>query len=160
MIPAVHEVVGPDGRTWVVRRRWGPRLGAQTVWGRFHRRFRQTLRRTGDLADVDPGCSLDLGEGIVVVVLVILFLLLAVFVAIPLLVALLDLLLVVLLAIAGVVARVAFRRPWTVEATAGDGTRLRWRVVGWRASGVRRGEVAQLLGAGIVPPEDVPPPLG
>lgn len=58
-----ESIVGRDGRRWVVRRRWMPRLGTETLWGRFHRRFRKVFERVGDAADVDPGCGELLGEG-------------------------------------------------------------------------------------------------
>jgi hypothetical protein len=149
-------VQAPDGRTWVVRRRWAPWLGRETPWQRFHRRFRQTVRRA-DLADVgDAGCLVDVGEGLVVGILVVLAVLLAAFVVLPLVVALVELVGLLLLLALAVPARVVLRRPWTVEARAGDGGLLRWRVSGWRASGERCAEVAQLLASGVVPAPDLP----
>lgn len=121
------------------------------MWGRFHRRYRQTVRRTSDVADADPGCLDVLGEGVAVAVVVIVVVAAAIFVGIPLLVAVVDLVIVVLLALLGLVARVVLRRPWTVEARAEDGTALDWRVAGWRASGERITEVEQLLAAGVEP---------
>jgi hypothetical protein len=59
-----------------------------------------------------------------------------------------------LVAIAGVglIGRIVFRRPWTVEARADDGTMLRWQVIGWRASGEFRARAAESLRAGVIPP--------
>jgi hypothetical protein len=151
---AARVVDAPDGRRWSVRRRWLPRMGAETVWGRFHRRFRQAMRRVGDAADADPGCLDVLGEGLVAAVLVIIGLLLLVFVVLPLLIAIVDVLIVVLLGLLSIVARVLLRRPWTVEATAAttDGSEpLVWKVVGWRASGDKVDEVADALVAGVHP---------
>ena len=136
-------VLARDGRRWVVRRRWMPRLGTDTLWGRFHRRFRKTFDRVGDAADVDPGCGELLGEGIAAALVVIAVALLLFFVAVPLLVAVVDVLILVLLAFLGALARVLLRRPWTVEAAADDGTVRRWRVVGWRASGERCAQIAR-----------------
>ncbi len=141
-------ILGPDGRQWQVRRRWVPRLGADTVPGRLRRRLRRTMDKTrgaGDSLDVADGClSVDL-DAIAVVAIVIIAVLLAVFVVVPLLVALVDLLLLALLAVLGIVGRVVLRRPWVVDALASDGQHLQWRVVGWRRSGERRDQVAQML---------------
>lgn len=144
-------VVAPDGRRWVVRRRWLPRLGTETVWGRFHRRFRQMARRAGDAADADPGCIADIGEGVAAAIAVTVGLLLLIFVLLPLLIAIVDLLVILLLALLGIAGRVLLRRPWTVEASSDNGTSLRWKVVGWRASAAKIDEVSTHLAAGIRP---------
>jgi hypothetical protein len=146
-----ESVVDPQGRRWVVRRRWMPRLGVETLWGRFRRRFRRVFDRVGDAADVDPGCAEVLGEGIAVALVVIIVVLALFFVVIPLLVAIVDVLILLLLTVAGAAARVLFRRPWTVEASADDGTTLRWRVVGWRSSGEQCVRIGQRLQAGLDP---------
>ncbi|MGH9189935.1 MAG: hypothetical protein ACRD0Q_07890 [Acidimicrobiales bacterium] len=75
-----------------------------------------------------------------------------VYVALPLLLVVVDIGLVVFLAIVGLVARLVLRRPWTVEAIADDGSRLVWRVVGWRASGDQVAGVSAALAAGQRPP--------
>jgi hypothetical protein len=113
----------------------GDRAGAST-----------DLLELGDLGDL-PG----VGWVAIAFALVGLLLFLAV-VLLPLLLALAEL--AVLLALAGlaVLARVLFRRPWLVDAHHADGRSLRWRVVGWRASGDFAAEARQLLDAGIVPP--------
>ena len=122
------------------------------MWGRFYRRFRQAMRRAGDAADVDPGCLDVIGEGIVTAIAVIVAVLVLVFVVLPLLVAVVDLAFVILLAMVGLAGRVAFRRPWTVEARRSDGSCVAWRVVGWRASGELVDQVANQVASGIVPP--------
>lgn len=139
---------------WTVRRRWVPRLGRETLWGRFQRRFRRVVHRVTEGAEVaDPGCLELLGEGVAVAVAVILGILLLAFVVIPLLVAVVDVLIVLLLGVLGILARILLRRPWVVEArTAGERT-VFWRVVGWRASGDERDRVAEWIAAtGTVPP--------
>jgi hypothetical protein len=158
MISGVAETVtAPDGRIWVVRRRWMPRLGHETLWGRFSRRIRKTFDRAGDAVDADPGCLEVLGEGIVAAVVIILVVLALIFVLIPLLVAIVDLVLLLLLALLSVLARILLRRPWIVEARADDGTAHRWNVTGWRASHERCIQIAQRLQAGIDPdPGPVP----
>jgi hypothetical protein len=146
-----HE--SPSGRRWTVRRRWAPRLRGASPWRRFRRQYRRAFDRVGDVADADPGCLEVFGEGLLVGLAIILGVLFLVFVAIPLVFAVLDLLVVLLLTAGGIVVRVLFRRPWTIEATSADGGVLRWQVKGWRASGARRDEIAGLLAAGIVPPD-------
>jgi hypothetical protein len=145
-------VVAPDGRRWKVRRRWAPRLGAESAWGRFRRRVSRTARRTGDLADAPTGCLDVFGEGIAIAVAVIAVTLIVVFVILPLVVAVVDLVFVLLLALLGILARIAFRRPWTVDATADDGEAHTWRIVGWRASGDQVTRAAEHLAAGLAPP--------
>ena len=93
----------PDGTRWTVRRRWAPRMGAEPLWGRFHRRYRQTVSAWGRASDVDPGCLDVLGEGLVVALAILVGVLLLVFVVSPLLLALIDLPLVIGLAIGGLV---------------------------------------------------------
>lgn len=141
-------VRAPDGRLWRVRRRWVPRLGEETVWGRVRWRFRQVVRRVGDAADADPGCLEVFGEGILIGLAVLAALLILLFLVIPLLVALLDLVFIVLLFVLGLGARVLFGRPWVVQAVADDGTRIEWRTVGWRASAEQVGVIEQCLAGG------------
>ncbi|HKY14491.1 MAG TPA: hypothetical protein VJM33_06165 [Microthrixaceae bacterium] len=145
-------VVGPDGLEWKVRRRWVPRPGTETLWGRFHRRFRAAFRRMSDLdPGVDPGCSVDVGEGFLVVIVVVVVVLLAIYIGFPLIIALVEVVGLIVLLIGGVVARVVFRRPWLVDAHGPDGLHLTWPVVGWRASGRRRDEIVAELEAGAIP---------
>ena len=150
------KVTTPAG-IWNVRRRWAPRhLGQQTIWARFLDRSRRVRRRTADLGDIaDPGCAPDIAGGIVVVLLIIALLLFLIFVGIPLLIALGELLFIVVLAVVGVVGRVLFRRPWTVDAIDPAGTRHAWSVVGWRSSRDARRFIAdRIAAAGSVPTDD------
>jgi hypothetical protein len=146
-------VQGPDGREWVVRRRWEPRLGSETLWARFGRvatapfRHRRKLRENADILGV--GCLFDelawiVGAVVVVVPLVVLVL--------PLVFAVVDVVLLLVVAGLGLLARILFRRPWTVEARAADGTVHTWQVVGWRASRDRCADVAEFLSSGLTPP--------
>lgn len=146
--------VAPDGRRWKVRRRWAPRLELETVWGRFHRRFRSTISRMTD-GDISPGCLDIFGEGVVAALLLLVIALVLVLVVIPLLVAIVDLVIVLILAGASILARIGLRRPWTIEARAEDGTRQTWRVVGLRASGAKVAEISRLLQSGA-DPTDLP----
>jgi hypothetical protein len=113
-------------------------------------------RRTAEIGDfAEPGCAFDIAEGIVVVLVVVALVLFLIFVGIPLLIALGELLLIVVLAVAGVVGRVLFRRPWTVDAIDPAGTRHAWSIVGWRASRDARRFIADRIAAtGSVPTPD------
>ena len=142
-------MTAPDGRTWLVRRRWVPRLGAESLGGRLRRRFGRTVKR-GE--HVDLGWLELFGEHLAVLAAAIAIGLVLVFFVVPLLVALVDVLILLLLALLGLLARIALRRPWIVEARSADGTELRWRVVGWGASGEHCDEVALLLQSGVTPP--------
>jgi hypothetical protein len=99
------------------------------------------------LAELGDGCFLDLDDLVILVVLVVVILLL-VFLVIPLLLVLLDALFLLLLLLVGIGARVAFRRPWVVEATGAGPLRHTWRIVGWAASGEKVDEIADLLAHG------------
>lgn len=152
-------VEAPDGRVWTVRRRWIPRLGTETVWGRFRRRIGGVTRRVRGSADAAEelsgkvGYADDVVGAVVAVVVVVLLVAAAVFFVIPLLVVLVDLLVLVVLALLALIARVALRRPWLVDAHDAGGAHLRWRIVGWRASGAKVDEIADVLASGVVPPD-------
>lgn len=149
-------VFAKDDSEWVVGRHWAPRIGNETVWGRFTRRFRSASRRAGDVSGADPaGCVQTLFEGLAVGVAVTLAVVFLVLVGLPFLLALVDLVVVLLLAVLGVLGRVFLRRPWTVEArpALGRGPGREWRVAGWRDSGRFINDVAVRLSAG----EQLPP---
>lgn len=134
----------------MVRRRWAPRLGRDTLWRRFRRRIRRTVSRAGDVGDA--GCIGDVGEGIVAALLLIAAALVVLFVILPLVVAIVDLVVVLLVTGLGLAGRIVFRRPWAIDAFGPDRAHLRWKVVGWRASRERATEIAELLAAGTTPP--------
>lgn len=126
-------VTAPDGTVWRVSPQWmarrGPRIGA--TW---RRRWRKRKDADGSGLDACDCCS-DFGDDLVgalfaVVFFVILGALLIFFIW-PLLALAFELLLVALLLVLGFVLRVAFRRPWVVEADAQDGRRLEYRIVGY-----------------------------
>ncbi len=110
-------------------------------------------KRTTELGDIpDPGCAPDVGEAILVFIVAIVVVLFLIFFGIPFLIALGELLIVLALAVAGLVGRVLFRRPWTVDAVSPDGEHTMWSVVGWGASGAARQFIAdRLASAGTVP---------
>ena len=157
-----RHVRDPGGRWWTVTRRWA-RPAGEAPSRRFRRRAGASFGRLGGIADLGRlgGFLGQLAEipvvGVVFVVLALAVLAaaavgLVVLVILPLLLAVLEL--VVLLVVAGLAvgARLVRRHPSTVVAEADDGTVHRWPVVGWRAAGRYRDEVADLLAAGVVPP--------
>jgi purine-cytosine permease-like protein len=77
----------------------------------------------------------DTLSGFVASILLIVTIALLVLFGIPALLALVDLVIVLLATLIGVLSRLLFRRPWTVEALATNGERHQEQVVGWRASG-------------------------
>lgn len=85
----------------------------------------------------------------IVAIVVIVFLVL---VGIPFLIALGELLFLLVLTVAGVVGKVLFRRPWTVDAVNAAGEHHTWDVVGWRRSGEAQRYIALHLGASGTPP--------
>jgi pilus assembly protein TadC len=139
-------VTTPAGETWRVRRLWVPRMRGETLWSRLRRRIRRA-RRVGEWSDVGEGCVFDVDDLIILVALAVVILLL-VFLVVPLLLVLLDVLVLLLLLVLGLGARIVFRRPWVVEATGSGPYRHTWRVVGWRASGEKVDEIANLLAHG------------
>ena len=156
-------ITSPDGRQWRVRRRWLPRLGAESLIGRYRQLFRRRARKGADLgADgLAGGCVPIDGEGAVIGILVLVAVVVFVVVGLPVLLALVETIVLVVGAVAGIVGRVLFRRPWVVEAASNDGRHHHWRVVGWRRSGQHRDHVAVLLAAGAdLPPADRPPADG
>lgn len=153
---------------------WEPR------WRALARRFggwrRKRKNRDGDAGELVDGAlqigdaatsgsggggggDFDLGDAIVVLVVIFLAVIAAAalfwWVLLPLLLIAIDLLIVVVLLVVAVVGRVLFRRPWTVEATAGNGERVNAEVVGWRAALRRRDEIAESVRLGQRP-VDVP----
>jgi hypothetical protein len=133
---------------WDVHRRWVTRVGREN----FGRRAGRHLRRSpGDLDVADAGCMLDL-DGILVAIVAVILLVLFVIFILPLLVVAVEVLIGALALLLGLVARIVFRRPWAVDAFAADGTHLRWKAVGWRATTAKVDEVTASLSHGVVPP--------
>jgi hypothetical protein len=148
----------PEGEQWLVRVAWLPR------WRFLARRFGGWRRRRSDnkpagkksggggggwggLPDLGGGSGDDILVVIAIIVGFILFGLLFWFLLLPLLLLIFDLLAVVVLCVLAAAARVLFRRPWTVEAVAGE-RRFTVAVVGWRAALRARDEIAEKLRLG------------
>jgi hypothetical protein len=118
------DVTDPEGVRWQVSRRW---LELPWRWWR---------------PDFAPD-FLMIDESIVGTLLIIVLALLLVFVGIPLLVFLAA----VLIAVLGLAFRIAFGRPWVVEAKSERGE-LQWRVRGARGSRRAMHEIAAALRRG------------
>jgi len=140
---AAKTVVDPAGRTWKVRRKW------------VHRRASWRGPKGDRALDLFDGADLA-GEGaelpvvgvIVFAIAALLIAVLAVVFVIPALIFVVELALVLVAVGLGVLSRVLFRRPWTIEARV-DGTNQggEWKVTGWRASGDLLNSVAERLDA-------------
>lgn len=140
---AAKTVVDPAGRTWKVRRRWVHRTPS---WRGPKGDRALDLLDGADLAG--EGAELPLVGVIMFAIAALLVAVLAVVFVIPALIFVGELALVLAAVGLGVLGRVLFRRPWTVEARV-DGTNQGggWKVTGWRASGDLLNSVAERLGA-------------
>ncbi|MDQ3305903.1 MAG: hypothetical protein M3535_07985 [Actinomycetota bacterium] len=151
--------VSPDGHAWRVRRQWTPRLEGRGLRERLAaRRRRRAAKEDRDKGDsfwselLEPISWLSESVPTLVVGLVLTALsVLLVVLGLPLLLVVVDLVVVVALVVGGVVARVLFRRPWTVEAVSDGGERATRQVVGWRASGRERHELVHEITHGRPP---------
>ncbi len=130
------------GGPWDVHRRWVTRLGRENFGRRVGRRFRRSGRNL-DVVD-GSGCLPDL-DGILFFLLALVLLVLFVVFVLPLLVVAVEVLLGLVVVLLGVVAKVVFRRPWAIDAFGADGTHLRWKEVGWRATTRKVDEVVTAL---------------
>lgn len=164
---------GLDGVEWTVRRRWLPRYEGRGLRERLHqRKARAAARRAAEEGKVgtagkdgkarnkhgsrwfdvvDLPIIDDSLTAAIVSVLVILLVIALIVWGVPLLLALVDLVFVVIVAVAGVVGRVLFRRPWTIEARAADGRQQEVRVVGWRKGGTVIDDLAAEIRHGRAP---------
>jgi hypothetical protein len=164
-------VTAPEGTPWNVRVVWAPR------WRALARRFGGwRSKRSGGSGDAldnalqvgdlptsgRGGGGLDLGDEIAAIAIILVAFVLGValfwWVLLPLLLVMLDIVIVLILLAMSIVARVLFRRPWTVEATAPGQGRITNHVVGWRAALRRRDEIADSLRHGLRP-EALPNPV-
>jgi hypothetical protein len=138
-------VTAPDGGHWSVRRRWLDRP-FPSLRKRFRAGRRENLEDNviGGLLNVD-----DISEGwasLAVAAAV----LLIVFVALPLLGVALELIALIFVLCSGVVGRVIFGRPWTVEAVecGGRNRSVSFPVKGWRRAGEAATGLAREVAAG------------
>ena len=151
-------VRGPDGRSWVVRRRWMPRLGTGTAWGRLRRRSRRSTKHADTAGDVSMVSAFLVDDFAVVVRWVVIVVVATVLIVVSAFAAVVEIGLLVLLVLIGILSRVLLDRPWTIEATPDEGEPLTWQASGWRSSAERLHQIATLLESGITPPPDAPAP--
>lgn len=149
------EVVSPDGRSWRVVRRWAPRWVGRGPRARLAAARQRRRRRDGDdrvrwydWFDL-PGDFGDSPGAFLAVIVIVILLVVSILWGLPLILGLIDVVLLLLAVLLGAVARVMFRRPWTVEAVASDGERRTRKVVGWFASGRAAEEWAEQLRHGM-----------
>jgi hypothetical protein len=152
----VTTVEAPDGRTWVVRRRWfggGVRrflAGYHRGWLRVVDVLGGAMRSSSRLSQLDqPAWTAGMGDvrqsnpgGIVSLFL------LPVYLLAGLLLGALDGLLRMVLGAGALVGHVVLRRPWTIEATSEASDPVVHRLTGWRASAGARHDLAEALRAG------------
>jgi hypothetical protein len=140
-------VRAPDGKTWVVRRRWMPKRP------RLRRRVRANDVIQSSNWDIpDLGGIEELGPlGIVVgIVGALLFVLVVSTVLIPFLALTIELILVIILFGAGLIGRLLLGRPWRIEATTSGPPeeRREIEVAGLRESAQAARDLAKDLEAG------------
>jgi hypothetical protein len=148
----------PDGRAWVVRRRWTPRAGAGSAWSRLRRRSRQSTKHAEMAGDVSLYSAFVVDDFAVVVRWIVIVVVATVLIVVSAFAAVVEIALLVLLVLVGILTRFLLDRPWTIEATPDDGEALTWQATGWRSSGERLGQIIALLQSGITPPPDAPAP--
>ncbi|HYJ66778.1 MAG TPA: hypothetical protein VEX15_03870 [Nocardioidaceae bacterium] len=154
-----RRVRAPDGRSWVVRRRWMPRLGAGTAWSRLRgrsRRSRRSTKHAETAGDVSLFTAFIVDDFAVVVRWVVIVVVATLLIVLSAFAAIVEVALLVLLVLVGILTRFLLDRPWTIEATPDDGEALKWQATGWRSSAERLSQVATLLESGITPPPDAP----
>lgn len=142
-----RSVRASDGTAWWIRRRWAPKPRWRGPFG----------RHLFDGFDLPFGIDL---EGIGVVIAIALFVVFMIFLGGPLLVFLVETLLIIpVVLVTGILGRVLFRRPWTIEATD-HRRRVEWKVVGWNASSRAADRMEKAIAAtgGVpdAPPDDTP----
>jgi hypothetical protein len=149
-------VSGSDGRTWIVRRRWTPRLGAGSAWSRLRRRTTRSTEHADRAGGFALFSALVVDDFAVVVRWVVIVVVATLLIVLSAFAAIVEIVILLLLLVLGIGSRVLLDRPWTIEAVPDDGDLLSWRQSGWRASADRRDQIMSHLEAGIVPPPDAP----
>jgi hypothetical protein len=151
-------VRAPDGRSWVVRRRWMPRVGAGTAWSRLNRRSRRSTKHAETVGDVSLFSAFVVDDFAVVVRWVVIVVVATLLIVVSAFAAVVEIALLAILLLIGILTRILLDRPWTIEATPDEGEALKWQATGWRASTERLDQIATLLESGITPPLDGPAP--
>lgn len=133
------QVTSPDGAHWRVRRRWLDRPLPD-----LRKRFREYREENSGDGMLDGFFYIDFADSIWAGIAFAVLVALVVFLLLPLIGLALELILLIALLGVGLVARVIFRRPWTVEAVELDkgGRSASYAVKGWRRSGRAVAEIA------------------
>ena len=141
---AARTVVGPDGRTWKVRRKW---LTRSVHWrGSFRLRPKEALDALDATDLLGVGGELPFVTWLLLAVAVFVFVAALLPLLVPVLLFLGELTFVLLAVVLGLLARVLLRRPWIVEARiVGTNEGRQWKVTGWRASGEQVETVAERI---------------
>jgi hypothetical protein len=151
-------VRGPDGRPWVVRRRWMPRFGTGTAWSRLRRRSRRSTKHAETAGDYSLFSAFVVDDFAVVVRWVVIVVVAMVLIVVSAFAAVVEIGLLILLVMVGILTRLLLDRPWTIEARPDEGEPLTWQASGWRSSTERLDQIVTLLESGITPPPDAPAP--
>lgn len=148
----------PHGRRWKVSVRmlpWGLRWRGPRKRKDHPADDGQEVRkpRWYDALDIPDLSLFDEGfGGFVAVLLAIIAVAIAVLFILPVFIFLIEVLIVALLVVGTISLRVVFRQPWLVDAIADDGTRMTWKVVGYRNSRRVVGEIGSLIAKGTTSP--------
>jgi hypothetical protein len=145
-------VVGGDGRTWSVRRRWSSRPGVRTAWHRARLRSKRSTEGATTAGDYSLFSALLIQDGAVLLRWTVIAVVAAVLLLVTTFLLAVEVAVLVFVVLVGLASRVLLLRPWTVEAVSDAGDRLTWEVAGWRASAALRDEIADSLRTGITPP--------
>lgn len=140
------KVTDRHGRTWTIRRHWLRRDPGRGISARWRAaRERRAARRRGRRSDDDGSSWFDwipIPDDFLIVIAGVLAIVVFVFFGVPLLLGLFDLVFLLIMSVGGVIGRVLFRRPWTVEAVSDRGDRRELQVVGLRNSGLAKRTLA------------------
>jgi hypothetical protein len=133
------EVTAPDGRRWLVRRRWLDRPLPS-----LRKRFRRPRGEQVEEGVFEGLLNTDWSEGAAGIAVTVGFLL-VILVVLPLLGVALELIALIFILGAGLFGRIVLGRPWTVEAMerGGQGQSARFPVKGWRRAGETAAQLAR-----------------
>lgn len=146
-------VTDPSGVDWLVRVEWAPRHRALVrrvgAWRRGTRGGRKKKGASSSRWDWFPDIPADdiLGPIFLALFVLLAAVLLLWWVVLPLLFLLVDALVLLVMLVLGLGVRVLLRRPWTVQATAGEHVRS-VEIVGWRRAVRARDGIAAGLHTG------------
>ena len=146
-------VTAPGGETWAVSPRWNLTESPVRLPSAWRRKDRDGDGRFADWLDPSVMIGDDLVGTLVFLVIMIVVGVLAWFVIWPLLAIAIEVLIGLLLVFASIVARVALRRPWIVEARSSGGGRLEYAVRGYGAMRRVLAELAAQLQLGNARPQ-------